>query len=313
MAIRNNSFTRDDGSDRAERLELLSANIDTYSAELGIDGDLLTWAEGASAVWESCRATADVEHGEMNDAFEDFHLYVKESSDYYATAKSMLINILREYEEPLNDFMERYDLKGQSPRRYKKLVAKIDGWLIEDARLRALVPPDGRVVPESVITELTLRRDKMNVLYQNAYSNKEKSGTVHDRMIRIFREDSYKLSILFDTCRLHWGNEAPKLCLLGFVPASEVWTSGAPLPAPEHLAHDPATDIFSWDGVDNAEGYELQYAVDKRSPNWSECYRGEEISVVFRPEESGNYLFRVRAYEKKVGKWSEVLSVSYVG
>ena len=65
--LKNNNFTKDNDLDRLERLLALSANIDTYAAELGLvaPNPLLTWAQGAGAAWEAAVATAIVANDPM--------------------------------------------------------------------------------------------------------------------------------------------------------------------------------------------------------------------------------------------------------
>ncbi len=41
MAIKNNGFANDTNADRADRLDLLTANIDGYTSERGVTGDCL--------------------------------------------------------------------------------------------------------------------------------------------------------------------------------------------------------------------------------------------------------------------------------
>ena len=71
--ITNNSISADDYTERAERIQLLSTNIDTYAVELRIVGDKLTACQNADTKWENACAKATVEDGQMDEAFETFH------------------------------------------------------------------------------------------------------------------------------------------------------------------------------------------------------------------------------------------------
>ncbi|HOO52040.1 MAG TPA: fibronectin type III domain-containing protein, partial [Alphaproteobacteria bacterium] len=278
-------------------------------AEIGIEGDRLTWAQGASAAWAAIRALADVESGEMKDAFEDFHEYVEDCAEYYATARSMLMNIITEYGGKVDDFVERYGFKGDSPRRYKDLIAKIDAWILEDTRLRALVPPDPRVVPLAIVTQLGDRYDEMNRLYQAAYTEKEESSSAYDDKLTLYREDGFQLSVVFDAARLVWGVDDPKLRLLGFCPKSEIWTENHPH-APKNFAYDGVSGEFSWDEVLDVDSYEVMYRLTTKSGDWSALYAGTERSTTNKPPDPGVYDFRVRAIAgEKDGNWCTPITV----
>ena len=130
MAIRNNQITHDRDGDRFERLQSLSTNIDTFAGELGITGDRLTWAQGAVAAWTAARTNAGIEEGEKNDAFEDLHNYVELAAEYYATAREMLLTIIYDHGGKPDDFIERYGIKGATPRIYNELtIGSISGLL----------------------------------------------------------------------------------------------------------------------------------------------------------------------------------------
>jgi len=67
--IINNSFSADIYSERAERIQLLSTNIDTFAVELDIAGARLTAAQNADADWEDVCAKCVVEDGQTDEAF----------------------------------------------------------------------------------------------------------------------------------------------------------------------------------------------------------------------------------------------------
>jgi len=308
--LRNNGFKRHTDDERSECTALVSANIDTYAAELDLTGDRLTKARGLGAAWLNLLTLARVEEGIKNEAFQEFHLGLNNEIAHYVRLKRHLMSIINEYQRS-DTIVNSYGFNDPAPNTYGRYIAAVEQLSVTNDRL--VDEGDPRVLPAALVADLLTRRDSLLLLWDSAMKKNESSLQAFSKKRALYGEDSVFLSWLFSLARLYWGDDDPRLRLLGFVPASEVWTSGAPFPAPEHLAHDPATDRFTWDEVEGVEGYELQYAVDKSSPEWLECYRGEENSVIFRPEGSGDYLFRVRAYEKKVGKWSEILSVSYVG
>jgi len=312
MAVRNNAFSRDSDADRADRLDLLVANIDFYAAELGVTGDRLTWAQGASEAWLAARSNAITESGEMEKAFQDFQDYVYETTIFYCNARGMLERIIKEYGGQADDILYQYGFKNSSPRIYSDLSAKMKMWLDMDAKLRTHVPPDPRVAPEAVITQLRDRLDNMLSAYQKAYSEKGEFELASKNKHDLFANDSCQLGILHMTAKLVWGDDDPRLRLLGFCPRSEIWSCSQP-PAPKNFVYDDVIGEFSWDEVIDADLYEVMYRLSNASGDWSELYSGSERSTANKPPESGSYDFRVRAVSgDKNGKWSKTIMVDMI-
>jgi len=310
MAIRNNAFSGDTDADRSDRLDLLTANIDSHAGELGVTGDRLTWAQDASAAWLQARSDAITEEGEKENAFEDFQNYVADTVVYYVSAREMLEQIIYEYGGKPDDMLYQYGFKDASPRRYNQLSAKIQAWLDMDAKLRALVPPDPRVAPDAVITELGNRLTAMLTGYQKAYSEKSESDLAFKAKHDLFADDSYQLSILFMAAKLVWGDDDPRLRLLGFCPKSEIWTEHTP-PSPKNLTFNE--DTFTWDAVEDVDSYQLQYRLTGAVGDWTELYKGVENSFTGRPPDAGEYDFRVRAIAgEDFGRWSSTITVEFV-
>jgi len=71
--IINNNISNDDYTTRAERIQLLSDNIDTFAVEIGVSGARLADAQNADAQWEDVCAKCVVESGQKDEAYETFH------------------------------------------------------------------------------------------------------------------------------------------------------------------------------------------------------------------------------------------------
>ena len=93
--IINNNFSNDTNSERAERLQLLSTNIDTFAVELAIVPPRLTAAQTADALWDDACAAATVESGQKDEAYEEFNKVIVAAYDYYVGAKAYLSAIIR--------------------------------------------------------------------------------------------------------------------------------------------------------------------------------------------------------------------------
>ena len=309
MAITNNSITSDIDNVRSERLLRLSHNIDTYAAAIGVDGELLIWAQGANAAWSHTRALAGVERGTMTDMFEDLNLYLDETYRYYTLVKSLLTTIIKQHGGEFDDLIKRYDIDGGTPQNYRPLTSCIDAFLAEDARLRALVPPDPRVVSQAFVDELTARRAKVNQLYQKAYDQKAISLAATANKRRLFKEDSLRLAIILSQAKLEWGDDLSTIQLLGFCPKSKIWTKKRP-PSPKNFRYDSADEMFKWDVVDGATEYELECRLAKTTGAWTQLYKGAENHTDAKPATSGTYDCRIRAWKDDVeGRWSAVIVV----
>jgi len=306
--LHSNSFTSHTDDERTECTELLSSNIDRYATDLDVTGSKLTKAQGIGAAWLTALTNARVEEGEKNEAFQEFHLALDSCISRYVQLKQHLLSIIYEIQKP-DLIINSYGFDKNAPDGYNKFVSAVEQWSTTHNRLMA--ESDPRVLPATLMTELLTRRDDLIALWDSAMSENEESSQAFAIKRALYDEDSKFLSWMFSLAKLFWGDDDPRLRMLGFVPASEIWTPSKQLPAPENLAVDLPTDTFTWDEVLYAEGYELQYSLDKATPDWEEIYRGTDRSVVFKPEEVGDYVFRVRAYEEKVGKWSGKLSVTY--
>ena len=309
MAIRNNQFSRDKDGDRFERLQLILANIAAFAAELGIIGDRLAWALAAVTAWIAARAAAGVEEGEKNDAFEDLHNKVEETAEYYAIGREMLTTVIYDFGGKPDDFIERYGFKGATPRLYNLLYDRIEKWLLEDARLKALIPPDPRVVADAVTIKLAALRDEMYALYNAAYTEKSESDAAFNAKHTLFAVDSTQLTFLLLSAKMVWGDDDPKLRLIGLCPKSEIWTHNKPY-SPKNLAFDDQTGTFSWDAVEDVDSYELSARIAGTTGDWTTFWTGTETSTTDKPAAPGIYDVRCRAIEgENLGNWSGAIEV----
>ena len=97
----------------------------------------------------------------------------------------------------------------------------------------------------------------------------------------------------------------------GFTPYG---THHADLHTPKDFAYDEETEKFTWDTVEKAEGYEVDFRLTGASGKWTNMYEGADNHTDKKPPDPGEYDFRVRAVaEDKQGNWSGVISVNFNG
>ena len=307
--IINNNIAGDNYTERAERIQLLSTNIDTYAAELGIAGDKLTACQNADTEWENACAKATVEDGQMDEAFETFQQSVKAAANYYRMAKDHLLTIIYEAEGAPDDFIHAYGFDVDSPRRYKKLTAAIEAWKRNHDFL--IGENDTRVVTDAIMTNLMTHKTTIDTLSNTAFIEREESDMAFSEKQALYDVQTRLLQFVLTTAILTWGDDAPKLRLLGFCPSSEVWTKKKPY-APKNFAYDDVASRFNWDIVMDVDSYEVDFRLTGASGDWTTLYEGVENFTTKKPPDPGEYDFRVRAIaEGKLGAWSGVLLVNF--
>ena len=253
--LKNNRFSADTDAERWERLDLLAANIGDYAVELGVAGAKLQWAQGACAAWEKARTDAGVEHGEMEEAFQEFHQKLDAFAKAYSAAKELLLAVIWEYEKP-DEIVEAYHIDGESPRDLKRLVAHVDWWKETHERLKAA--GDLRIIADAIVAQLVALRNEAKTLWEFAITQKREKLDAFDKKELLFAQDNTKLAWLLAVCKLVWGDDDERLLELGFVPKSQIWTPGGQFNAPKMLMFDQMRTMFSWQSVTGATSYKLE-------------------------------------------------------
>ena len=316
--ITSNSVSADNDMVRAERLQLLSTNIDTHAVEIGIVIPRLTACQTADADWDNACAKCVVEDGQKDEAFETFHQAVLAASKYYQMAKDHLLTIIYEVEGAPDDYINSYGLDVHSPRKYKKLTAAIEAWKRNHDLLVGLLDP--RVLTDAIMTNLWAHKTGMDGLSNAAFIEKEEARTSFDEKQALYDVQPRLLQFVLTAAILTWGNEDPRLNLLGFLPASEVWTEGGggtsgDVPdAPVDFGYlwlDPVLQ-FGWHAVDGATSYQLAFSEDGGEV-WEELYVGADMNYEYEPP-VGLRQYRVRARNASgYGEWSEIVEFEVAG
>jgi len=305
--ILDNAFTDDTYDMRGDRLSLISANVDTYAAELALPDDLKNWGLGAYAAWESALVTAGIERGQRDTAFETYQRLFDELRDGYIRVKELLWALIEDTEDG-TQIAEQYDIIQQTPRTRRTL--KVSAEQIKETSDILRAEGDPRVLAEPIIDTLIAKTDAMETAWQTAQTEKKESLAAYDTLAALYNEDAQKLRLVYNYATLSWGKYDPKLFLLGFAP-SVVRPGGGQPDAPTGLACDVETKTFSWDVVAEATSYQLAFSADRKV--WDEAYAGSETSVVFDPG-AGEWKFRVRARDVDgFGDWSGVIVVNFSG
>jgi len=217
----HNKFSKDNDNERFERLSLVANNIDNHKIELGIPDDKVEWAKNSAALWSDARVVAGVEKAEGHGGYSMLRAAEVKAAKFYCKAKALLKAILKDLGDS-EELIEEYNLKGSSPRGYKKLIAAIDVW--KGTHDRLVSEGDDRVVPDVVIAKLVEHRARMDELWHKAIDEKTEAREARRAKKELFDRDTRMLQYLFALCKLHWGAQDSTLTLLGFVTKSGIWT-----------------------------------------------------------------------------------------
>jgi len=312
--IINNSISQDTIDERWQRVSLLSANIDTYAVELDVTGARLTWAQGAASAWETARATAHVESGEMNEAYQTYNQAFEAASKYYNKAKEFLIRTVVEISGPDDDILQEYRVDRPTPLEQKGLVSSIEDWKITHDRLKAAGDP--RVVNDAIVANLMTHRNTIVTLWHDAEQERQESTDAYKTLHALYDTDSRALGWLLGLCFLVWGDDDSRLRLLGFVPSSEIWTKHKPH-APKNFIFDDVAKRFNWDAVEGVDSYEVDFRLTGATmyqlvnEMGSVNYIGAKNEFGDMPSEPQQY--RVRAGDGTMLVWGEWTAWTQLG
>lgn len=261
--LKSNDVGHDNEELRGSRLQLIEANLLTYCAELGFspESPIVLWGKQSYTHWIDVLSTAALEDGQLNEAYQEYHLKFAETRNYFQGAKDLLRSIIEDLQKN-DDAMEAYGIMKPSPTKRLELVGTIEQLKKQDAIFKAAGDP--RVLPDMIVVNLVALKDQMQVLWAQAIAKKELSSNAYDAKKKTFAEDTDKLRVLYNTAKFVWGPDSAKLNLLGFVPRSEVWTAteSAALPAPKNFTFNINAQEFKWDEVAKATGYLVEYKPD---------------------------------------------------
>jgi len=225
--LKNNNFIMDVEDVRSERANLMSENIDSMAATVGVAGALLTWAQNVDANWKAARITADTEGAQPDEAFQEYHIKFSQCRERYIIYKELLLAIIYDL-QPSDELIEEYNIKGRTPRNRERLTVAVGDWRNTHDRLDAL--GDDRVVPEAYVVEMETLAAEFDVLWHAAIVEKDEAVKATAAKEELFAEDTDKFRIIYRMAVVAYGPDGSDLRLLGFVPASEVHTPGQPEP-----------------------------------------------------------------------------------
>lgn len=285
--IENNSFSGDTYNVRSTRLNQLQGNIDTYSTELQIPADLLTWAQSSHDNWTAAWSESDIEQGEKKLAYQESSEAFADLSERYQTLKDLLI--VRYGQE--NKAIALYGLQGQTPREIGQLEHSAQ--VMIDANTQQLAAGDTNALPQTMMDNLQTLVDTAETKHRAAKTEAMEADRETDTLVALYNTDANNLRLIYNWIVAFWGKKNPQLLALGFALPKERGSNNRPA-VPTGLAYDLATTTASWNAVADATSYQLAYRATDGEEEWQVAFEGQETSVAFNPG-SGDWMFRVRA------------------
>jgi len=306
MAIRNNNFAQDDYEGRLERLISFCAHITDFSAELGLTGDLLLWAQNARTELEDIRGEAQTKKFDSHMAFSDFRSKQEETKALYQRAKDILRAMIAA-QDNADEIIRAYSIDGKTPITREGIETAVD----DLAAQHEIYKSEGAewVLPDHVVDSLRTLRAEMRELHTIARTKREKAKIAREAYHKRFRENTHKLKLIYELGVLAWGVDGNNFMVLGMLPKSMIWTKKRP-PSPSNLRYNGTSRELRWDRIDGADSYELNYRESGKGGHWTVIYEGAETRFALAEGFAGDVEFRVRAIaEGKESHWSGALGV----
>jgi len=306
MAIRNNNFAQDDYEGRLERLISFCAHITDFSAELGLTGDLLLWAQNSLTEIEDIQGEARTKRIDSKFAFSDFRRKQNETKALYQRAKDILRAMIAA-QDNADEIIRAYSIDGKTPITREGIETAVD----DLAAQHEIYKSEGAewVLPDHVVDSLRTLRAEMRELHTIARTKREKAKIAREAYHKRFREDTHKLKLIYELGVLAWGVDGNKFMVLGMLPKSMIWTKKRP-PSPSNLRYNSTSRELRWDRIDGADSYELNYRESGKGGHWTVIYEGAETRFALAEGFAGDVEFRVRAIaEGKESHWSGALGV----
>ncbi len=304
--IIDNNFFADSIEKRSGRLGFLQNRIDEIADEIGVEGNLLLWAQSCEDDWHEIWGKAFIEKGQTGIAFGNYEIAFEKCSKYYQKSKKLLKAIIAEYDNA-DEIKRSYSINGQTPRSRDGLESAVDDMVRQNDKN----VDEGKpwVLPAHFIDELKTLRADMSELHTEACAQREKASAAIEARNKRFREDSRRLRLVYEHAAAVWGVQSNHFIGMGMLPRSMVWTKKRP-PAPEEFRYESGERIFRWNAIEGADSYEMHLRGAGQSGHWTSFYEGEDNSCPPPEGLSGAFDFRVRAIANgKEGYWSKSVEV----
>jgi hypothetical protein len=298
-----NNFANDTLPEVSDRSSLMQVNITALGATYGVPEVLQTWGSTCSTVLREAIATANVEKGEKDVAYEQYQFKVDDAHEISVNIKAATIAAVRDSDNGM-ELLDEYGATGETPRTRMGLQAFIDQYKKTYDRL--VTAGDTRVLPEPVVSRLVAAGDRMIDLWHFAQVERQESAEAYDILHALQKEYAQKFRAIYTIVVIMAGKYSPDLLLLGFAPATPPAGHGQPDKLTGVKAEGTADSaVVSCDPSADATSYQFKYSED--NDEWFELYSGEENTYTYDPP-PGNRFYKIRARNVHgFSVWSDVV------
>ena len=312
--FRNNAITNDTNDQHTLRVDLCVVGMAKFEVELGFRGGLVAQMTKHQTDWNAATQDLTDQHGDELAATALLNQLEAELHDMLVSARWMVESML--YEDDVQGVEEHdircdFGLDKSIPFSHPGQLAIAKKMVSTNERYIADVSP--YALPAAPFDAMKAKYEAFDDAIETRST--EKHEELHAGKVKeIERANGDRLlARAFKWICAIWDDNDDRLLEFGFVPKSQIWTP-APFPAPKNLAYDEPTATTSWDAVEGADSYQLDYRLNGASGDWTTLYEGVDNFTTNKPPDPGEYDFRVRAIaEGKLGAWSGVLEVNFSG
>jgi hypothetical protein len=285
----DNNFTRDTLSGRSERLQLIKLNFDDVIDDLeGIPSSVSTWAATCNEAYIALRVAAESADGQVKGTTTASKEAFKFLKSEYLIVKAIASDIFDDDKERF----EYYNFYLPYPPTQDEQLFRIRDVLNENARaVTASLTP---VLPTNLVTRLTTALAAATAAGEAKFKAKEAAINAYRFLKTRWNADSKLLKKLYNLCVANWGDDDPRLNLLGYACASQLNTGGGghvpDAPSGLHLIDS----TLAWTSVQGATSYGVSLSSDGGS-NWESDIPASSNSQTVPVLEIGKLYYRVRA------------------
>jgi len=209
--FKDNYFTNDSYSLRAERLKIIQNYILDWSGHLSLPKEILDWGISASNRWQDILKKVEEKKNLQNNIFmelkEKDHLTFK----YYLKCKRL---IRSKYLEDTK-LLHRFGVDSKFPRKRAEKINVIKKFIKTFYKQKE--QNDLEIIPEDFINKLEKLLKNSDEIFEQAHSNgRSTSAQSVEKQTEIFKEDSKKLRSLYSWALMTWEPDEPYLVQLGF-------------------------------------------------------------------------------------------------
>ena len=300
----DNNFQNDNYNIRAERLNAIQGNLESFQPVLNAPPAIVTWAEDCYDNFTQKLTDAGVEMNESEGASLDVETKAALMEEEYQNAKILANSIYREDPVHLKDF----GFDSAFPDRRNDKIARVNKVLEVNTRHETALLTT--LVPDAIITRLTNAKTAYEAALQ--VQDKERTDARHAvaELSKHFENDTKKLQDLRAWAYAMLGKQDPRMGLIGMVNPGTGGGSNVP-DAPSNITFYFPSTTFTISEVPGATSYILQASIDD-GVTYFDVGSSPNPEIVYVPVQSGWMKYRAAARSSAgISSYSQEFRIGY--